>query len=149
MVLVRYGVLALIALAPFVYVGAVKPAPLVIAALVFATHGLSCLATRRFDRAPYRDGLSAVLLFMSFEISGAVLLSRLALVIRPPIPAEHGPPQSLEQLLVGALAGLAVGAVVTFIALRPAWRHRRAEQALLHVVGLAVLASAIWSSAHH
>jgi len=138
----RYAVLFVIAAAPLVGVGGVKPAPLVLAASLFALHGLVSFVSRRLDRSTVRDALSALLLFGCFEASAMFLLTSLALVIAPPVTPDGHPVMAVGQAFVGLVGGGTVGAVLTFIALRPLQRDRRLERLLLHGVGVVVVVAA-------
>jgi hypothetical protein len=140
---VRYALLFLLAAAPLVGVGSIKLAPILLAASLFVVHGIASLALRRHERSTPRDILSAALLFGCFEVSAMFLLTSLALSIAPPVTPDGHPVMPIGQAFVGLAGGGVVGAVLTFIALRPAWRDRQLERLLLHAVGALVILAAV------
>jgi hypothetical protein len=138
----RYALLFVIASVPLIGVGSIKPAPLVLAACLFALHGVVMLVSRRQERSTLRDILSALLLFGCFEVSAMFLLTSLAMVVAPPVTPDGHHVMPVGQAFVGLAGGCIVGAVLTFVALRPRWRDRRLERLVLHAVGAAVVVAA-------
>jgi len=138
----RYGLLFVIAVVPLIGVASIKPAPLVLAACLFAVHGVASLVARRQDRSTPRDVLSALLLFGCFEVSAMFLLTSLAMVVAPVVTSDGHHVMPIGQAFVGLAGGGMVGAVLTFVALRPRWRDRRLERLLLRAVGVLVVVAA-------
>ena len=139
----RYALLLLLAAAPLVGVGSIKPAPLVVGACLFAAHGIVSLVTRSEERSTARDLLSAALLLGCFEVSAMFLTTSLAMVLAPPVTSDGHHVMPMGQVLVGIAGGGVVGVVLTFLALRPRWRDRRLERLLLHAVGAVVIVAAV------
>lgn len=139
----RYALLFLLAAAPLVGVGSIKPAPLMLTACLFAAHGVVSLITRSEERSTARDLLSAALLLGCFEVSAMFLLTSFAMVVAPPVTSDGHHVMPMGQVFVGLAGGGVVGAVLTFIALRPRWRDRRLERLLIHAVGAIVIVAAV------
>ena len=141
----RYLVLFAIAASPLFEIDHIKPTPLVFAASLFALHGIATLLARGLRPSTTRDGFSALLLFLWFEVSGIFLAILLAMMMTPATSDEH-PGMPLGALFLGIPGGMVLGAAIAFIALRPAWRDRSLERWLLHVVGAALTAAAAFAS---
>ncbi len=141
---VRYFVLFAIAAVPVVAIADAPPTakPLVVAALLFIAHGVATLLARGLRPTTTRDAFSAVLLVMCLETSSIILGMLSFAAMSPSAPTGH-PHMSLGPLFIGVPAGVVVGAVLAFIALRPAWRDRSLERWLLHVIGAAVIVEAV------
>jgi hypothetical protein len=139
----RYALLFVLAALPLVGVGGIKTAPLVLAACLFAAHGALSVALHRHDRSMPRDVLSALLLFGCFEVSAMFLLTSLAMAVAPPVTADGHHVMPTGQAFVGLAGGSLVGGVLTFMALRPAWRDRQLERLLLHGIGAVVIVAAV------
>ena len=140
----RYLVLFAIAAAPLVVIPVEPAAPalLVVAALLFIVHGLATLLARGLRPTTARDALSAMLLVLWLELS-AVVLGMLLFAAIPHTSSNGHPSSGLGALFLGVPAGVVVGAVLAFIALRPTWRDRSLERWLLHIIGTAVTVEAV------
>jgi hypothetical protein len=128
---------------PFIEVGHVKPAPLVLAASIFAAHGILSLVTRTKERSVPRDVLSALLLLGCFTVSAMFLLTTLAMVVAPPVTPDGHHVMPLGQVFIGLVCGGVVGVALTYVALRPARRDRQLERLLIHAVGAVVMVAAV------
>ena len=140
----RYAVLLLIAAVPLIEIGEVKPAPLAVAMALFAVHGLLSFVTRSFERFWPRDVLSAGLWLGCFVVAGIFVVTLLALRLAPPVMPDGHRVMAIGQVLVGIVAGGAVGAgVAVFGSLRSRTRDRRRERLVLHVFGALLVAAVV------
>ena len=140
----RYALLLVIAATPLLDAGAVKPTPLAVAIALFAVHGLLSLITRSFERFWPRDILSAALWLGVFVVAGIFVVTLLALHLAPPVTADGHHVMAIGQVLVGIVAGGALGAgVAVFGSLRSRTRDRRRERLVLHLFGALLVAAVV------
>jgi hypothetical protein len=143
----RYFLLLVVACAPLLGVGYVKPAPLTFAAALFLAHTCLSFATRRRERSWPRDILTVVLWLGCFEISGIYLFTLLAIRMWSPLTSDGHPLMPIGQLFFGIAAGGAFGAAVAFLnSLGYGRRDRRRERIVLHAIGALLFFAAVVKS---
>jgi hypothetical protein len=144
MVGLRYGLLLAIAAIPLVDIGEIKPAPLAVAIVLFAMHGLLSLVTRSLERFWPRELLSAALWLGCFVVAGIFVVTRLALGLAPPVTSDGHPVMAIGQTTVGIVAGGALGlGAAVFGSLRSRTRDRRRERLVLHLLGALLIATIV------
>jgi len=140
----RYALLLTIAVVPLVDVGELKLAPLSVAIVLFAVHGLLSLVTRSFERFWPRDVLSAALWLGCFVVAGIFVVTLLALRLAPPLTPDGHRLMPIGQAIVGIVAGGTLGAgVAVFGSLRSRTRDRRRERLVLHLFGVLLIAAVV------
>jgi hypothetical protein len=143
----RYVLLLLVAGAPLVGVGYLKPAPLTFAAALFLAHTCLSFATRRRERSWPRDVLTVVLWLGCFEVSGIYLFALFAIRMWPPLTSDGHPLMPIGQLFFGIAVGGAFGAAVAFLgSLGYGRRDRRRERMVLHAIGALLFVAAVVKS---
>ena len=141
---VRYALLLVIAAVPLLDVREIKPAPLAVAIVLFAVHGLLSLFTRPFERFWPRDVLSAALWLGCFVVAGVFVVTLLALHVAPPVTPDGHHVMAIGQVMVGLVVGGALGAgVAVFGSLRSRARDRRRERLVLHLFGALLVVAVV------
>ena len=141
---VRYALLLVIAAVPLLDVREIKPAPLAVAIVLFAVHGLLSLVTRSFERFWPRDVLSAALWLGCFVVAGIFVVTLLALRLKPPVLPDGHRVMAIGQMMVGIVVGGALGTgVAVFGSLRSRTRDRRRERLVLHLFGALLVAAVV------
>jgi hypothetical protein len=139
-----YVLLLVIAGAPLVGVGYVKPAPLAFAAALFLAHTCLSFATRRRERSWPRDVLTVVLWLGCFGVSGIYLFTSFAIRMWPPLTSDGHPLMPTGQLFFGIAVGGAFGTAVAFFgSLGYRRRDRRRERIVLHAIGALLFVAAV------
>ena len=139
----RYLVFFAVAVAPVSIASEIKQGPLLIVSGIVLAYAAVSLASRGSARAPVRDVLSAALLGLLLLLGSVFLLVALASWVAPPFTDGGHPVMAIGQTFSGTTAGIVMGGLLAFAALRPRWRDRTLEGILLHVVGAAIVAAAI------
>jgi hypothetical protein len=141
---VRYALLFVLAAAPLLVAGEVKPAPRAFVAALFVLHALLSARARRSQRSWPRDALTVLLRIGCLVASGMFLCTSFALRVSPPVTPDGHPVMPIGQALVGMLVGGVAGLVVaTRGSLRHPRRDRGRERTVLHAVGALLLVAAV------
>ena len=142
----RYALLFVVAAAPVLEIGALKPAPRAFVAALFVAHALLTAGTRRAERSWPRDGLTVLLWLGCFVVSGIYLCTSLALHAWPPVTPDGHRVMPLGQLFIGIVSGGIFGLVVaTWGSLRHEQRDRGRERLVLHAVGALLIVAVLTS----
>ena len=142
----RYALLFVVAAAPLLGVGEVKPGPRAFVAALFLAHALLSAWTRHSDRSWPRDALTVLLWLGCFVVSGIYLCTSLALWAWPPVTPDGHRVMPLGQVFIGIVSGGIAGLVVaTLGSLRHVQRDRGRERLVLHAVGALLVVAAVTS----